>query len=122
MLSLLCPCAARYNPPPLISVGFIRFPSHPHSVPVSSCLPVISGTSQKRLERSLCAFDALEAAEVPAFLQTRSDTGQLLSEGAGQPREKRLHLAGVNLHTHTEQNGPGLHTDLCFYLQTLRWR
>lgn len=99
VLSLLCPCAGRYNPLTLIFVGFILFPSHLHRVSALSRLPVISATSQKCLKQSLCAFDALEAAEVPAFLQTCSDTGQLLSEGAGQPRKKRLHLAGVNLQT-----------------------
>lgn len=49
--------------------------------------------------RDLCALDALEAAEVPAFLQAGSDAGQLLSEGAGQPGEESLHLGGVNLQT-----------------------
>lgn len=45
----------------------------------------------------LCALDALEAAEVPAFLQARAHAGHFLSEGAGQPREKSLHLTGVDL-------------------------
>lgn len=103
VLSLLCPCAVRYNPPTLIFVGFILFPSHLHRVSVLSCLPVIFATSQKCLKQSLCALDALEAAEVPPFLQTCSDTGQLLSEGARQPRKKCLYLTGVNLQKHTEQ-------------------
>lgn len=47
--------------------------------------------------RVLCALDALEAAEVPAFLQARTHAGHFLSEGAGQPREKSLHLTGVDL-------------------------
>lgn len=47
----------------------------------------------------LRALDALEAAEVPAFLQARSHAGQLLSEGAGQPGKESLHLGGVNLQT-----------------------
>lgn len=47
----------------------------------------------------LGALDALEAAEVPAFLQACADAGQLLSEGAGQPGEESLHLGGVNLRT-----------------------
>lgn len=47
----------------------------------------------------LRALDALEAAEVPAFLQARSDARQLLSEGAGQPGKESLHLGGVNLQT-----------------------
>lgn len=45
----------------------------------------------------LCALDALEAAEVPAFLQTGPDAAHFLSEGAGQPSEKSLHLPGVDL-------------------------
>lgn len=99
VLSLLCPCAVRYNPPTLIFVGFIPFPSHLFSVSALSRLPVICAPSQKCHKPSLCALDALEAAEVPAFLQTCSDARQLLSEGAGQPRQKSLHLAGVNLKT-----------------------
>lgn len=51
---------------------------------------------------SLRALDALEAAEVPAFLQTGADAGQLLSEGARQPGEKSLHLAGVDLQKYTK--------------------
>lgn len=67
-----------------------------------SLLPVVSSTLSLPRPRSvreqrLSALDALEAAEVPAFLQTGSDTSQLLFEGAGQPREQRLHLAGVDL-------------------------
>lgn len=49
----------------------------------------------------LRALDALEAAEVPALLQARSDARQLLSEGAGQPGKQSLHLGGVNLQTQT---------------------
>lgn len=49
--------------------------------------------------RGLRAPDALEAAEVPAFLQARADAGQLLPEGAGKPGKESLHLGGVNLQT-----------------------
>lgn len=64
-------------------------------------LPHPRGVSQ----RCLCALDALEATEVPAFLQTGSHSSQLLSEGAGQPRKKSLHLAGVYLHRDTQIGG-----------------
>lgn len=57
----------------------------------------------------LRALDALEAAEVPAFLQARSDAGQLLSEGAGQPGKESLHLGGVNLQTQTTGWEEGFH-------------
>lgn len=88
-------------------MGFVRFP-----VRVSArCPPVLLmdsllfvfllSTSHKCHQQSLCALDALEAAEVPAFLQTGSDAGQLLSERAGQPRKESLHLAGVDLRGHT---------------------
>ena len=106
VLSLLCPCAVRYSPLCLIFVGFILLLSHVYSVPAAlPCRPVVSSMSQKCHQQSLCAFDALEAAEVPAFFQTGSNTGQFLSEGAGQPRKKSLHLARVNLqkHTHTHK-------------------
>lgn len=55
--------------------------------------------------RVLCALDALEAAEVPAFLQAGAHTGHFLSEGAGQPREKSLHLAGVDLQKPKKEGG-----------------
>lgn len=48
---------------------------------------------------NLRALDALEAAEVPAFLQASSDASQLLSESAGQPGKESLHLGRVNLQT-----------------------
>lgn len=80
-------------------MGFTLCLSRLRAAPVLPRLPVVSSASQKRHRQSLCALDALEAAEVPAFLQTRTDTSQLLSEGAGQPRKKRLHLTGVNLQT-----------------------
>lgn len=55
--------------------------------------------------RVLCALDALEAAEVPAFLQAGAHAGHFLSEGAGQPREKSLHLAGVDLQKPKKEGG-----------------
>lgn len=55
--------------------------------------------------RVLCALDALEAAEVPAFLQARAHAGHFLSEGAGQPREKSLHLTGVDLQRPKKRGG-----------------
>lgn len=67
----------------------------------SPCVCVASSTCRQ----SLCALDSLEAAEVPAFLKTGSDTSQLLSEGAGQPRKKSLHLTGVDLRTRTHNTG-----------------
>lgn len=63
------------------------------SVHVSSACP----SSVDRQAESLCALDALEATEVPAFLQTGPHAAHFLPEGAGQPREKSLHLAGVDL-------------------------
>ena len=48
--------------------------------------------------------DALEAAELPAFLQAGAHAAQLLSEGAGQPSQQGLHLRGADLeHKHPQQ-------------------
>lgn len=66
---------------------------------VSELETVAGGDAVTSGGRDLCALDALEAAEVPAFLQAGSDAGQLLSEGAGQPGEQSLHLGRVNLQT-----------------------
>lgn len=90
----------RYSPQSLIVVGFIPSPSHLHSVCLSP-----PPRPRSVYELSLCALDALEAAEVPAFLQTGSDASQLLSEGAGQPGEESLHLTGVDLGVQTLQVG-----------------
>ncbi|TNN71268.1 hypothetical protein EYF80_018470 [Liparis tanakae] len=83
--SAACPRAARRGPSSLIRSA------PPRVLHVFTVSPCVSEP------RSLRAPDALEATEAPAFLQTGADAGQLLSEGAGQPGEKSLHLAGVNL-------------------------
>lgn len=46
---------------------------------------------------SLRRLNALKPTELPALLQTRPDTRQLLLERAGQPTQKSLHLCGADL-------------------------